>query len=554
MSQATLAGLDLDEMPHAPGRTALSGWRALTLALLLPAEILLLTYRFDASWFVRQPGAWAWLLGSSSMLLKVVLAAAAGTLLLGGARLWRDVQRITREAPPGLPWWSYLAAHLTALVAFAALTAGLFEGGLFAAAPGLWTSAWVLLWLTTLGLWLAVLAPPPVWPRLARAAAVPLLGGCAVSLGVCGFLAAAHYFWHPLALSTFFLVDGLLSLAGFEVVSDPGRLQIGTPSFVVAVAPQCSGYEGVGLILVFLTAYVALFRRHLRFPHVLVLFPAGVVLIWLANAVRIALLLAIGSAGAREVAEGGFHSHAGWLAFNALALGFVGLTTQMRLFQSQDAPAPARRALDPTVAYLAPWLTILAVSLVLAAFTAGFDWFYPARVLAAAAVLWRCRKAYGRWDGSCSWVAVALGAAVFVVWLLLAPRDLLAGGGPPRQWAEAGALWAAPWLAFRIVGSVLTVPLAEEIAFRGYLTRRLVRHDFEQLPLGRMTLTSLVVSSVLFGLLHGRCWPAGVVAGLLFALALRQRGRLADAVAAHLTANALLCGYVLCTGNWSLWN
>jgi hypothetical protein len=44
------------------------------------------------------------------------------------------------------------------------------------------------------------------------------------------------------------------------------------------------------------------------------------------------------------------------------------------------------------------------------------------------------------------------------------------------------------------------------------------------------------------------------VAGLLFAIALRSRGCLADAVAAHMTANALLCVYALGTGNWQLWN
>jgi exosortase E/protease (VPEID-CTERM system) len=300
---------------------------------------------------------------------------------------------------------------------------------------------------------------------------------------------------------------------------------------------------------------VALFRRRLRFPQVLVLFPAGVALIWVANAARIAALILIGSAGAEAVAVGGFHSQAGWLAFNALALGFVALTTRVRLFRADDpAEAAPSSGLDPTVAHLGPWLAILAVSLALGAFTAGFDWLYPCRVAAAAAALWVCRGAIGWWDGSVSWKAVLLGVVVFGVWVLLAPRDLLEVTGPPQEWREANTVWAALWLVFRIAGSVLTVPLAEELAFRGYLTRRLARREFQQLPLGGMTTwASFLVSSVLFGLLHGPCWPAGVVAGMLFAAALRLRGRLADAVAAHLTANALLSAYVLCTGRWLLW-
>ena len=301
---------------------------------------------------------------------------------------------------------------------------------------------------------------------------------------------------------------------------------------------------------------MALFHRHLRFPHVLILFPVGVVLIWLANGVRIALLIAIGSAGAEAVAVGGFHSQAGWLAFNALALGFVALTTRVRFFRvdaAGAAAAPSRCPLDPTVAYLAPWLTILAVTQVLGAFTAGFRLGLPGSrggggggVVAVPQGLRPVGRAW-------SWQAVALGVVVFGVWLLLAPGDMLASTGPPPAWSEAAPVWAGLWLVFRLAGSVVTVPLAEELAFRGYLTRRLVQHNFQQLPLGRMTVTSFVVSSVLFGVLHGRCWPAGIAAGLLFSLALRRRGRLADAVAAHMTANALLGLYVLSTGKWLLW-
>jgi CAAX prenyl protease-like protein len=102
-----------------------------------------------------------------------------------------------------------------------------------------------------------------------------------------------------------------------------------------------------------------------------------------------------------------------------------------------------------------------------------------------------------------------------------------------------------------MVGSVVTVPLAEELAFRGYLTRRLIAADFEDVPLGRFTWLSLLVSLALFGALHGR-WLAGTLAGMLYAIALYRRGELADAVVAHATTNGLLTAYVLATGSWVL--
>jgi CAAX prenyl protease-like protein len=63
---------------------------------------------------------------------------------------------------------------------------------------------------------------------------------------------------------------------------------------------------------------------------------------------------------------------------------------------------------------------------------------------------------------------------------------------------------------------------------------------------------SFLVSSVLFGALHGR-WLAGTVAGMFYAWAMYRRGRLADAVVAHATTNALIAADVLILGYWNYW-
>ena len=48
--------------------------------------------------------------------------------------------------------------------------------------------------------------------------------------------------------------------------------------------------------------------------------------------------------------------------------------------------------------------------------------------------------------------------------------------------ARLSAGWATAWLIFRIVGAAVTVPLAEQLAFRGYLLRRLQSADWRELP------------------------------------------------------------------------
>ena len=112
--------------------------------------------------------------------------------------------------------------------------------------------------------------------------------------------------------------------------------------------------------------------------------------------------------------------------------------------------------------------------------------------------------------------------------------------------------WRAAWLLMRIAGSVVTAPLAEELAFRGFLVRRLMAANFESVSLRSVAWPAALVSSALFGALHGRPL-AGTLSGLAFLWVAQRSGRLADAVIAHATTNALLAAYVVASKSWWLW-
>ena len=135
--------------------------------------------------------------------------------------------------------------------------------------------------------------------------------------------------------------------------------------------------------------------------------------------------------------------------------------------------------------------------------------------------------------------------------------DRLAGSGANKEMASGLATLPVTarlaWLACRTLAAVVTVPIAEELAFRGFLIRRLISVNFDSLGLRSFTWLSLLGSSLAFGFMHGGRWVAGTVAGLLYAAVLLRRGRIGDAVAAHATTNALLAAWVLLTGNWALW-
>jgi len=169
-------------------------------------------------------------------------------------------------------------------------------------------------------------------------------------------------------------------------------------------------------------------------------------------------------------------------------------------------------------------------------------------------VLWHFRAQYRNLNFRFSWRAPLTGLAIFLIWIASA---LWAGhASSSTMGASVAALSPAAriaWIVFRVAAAVLTVPLAEELAFRGYIARRLITRDFDELPFRSLTFLPMAISSVAFGLMHGHNWIVGIVAGLAFAAVLRSKGRFGDAFAAHATANLLLAVWVLSRGDWTQW-
>ena len=525
-------------------------WAAL-IALLL-GEIIALTVSFDRASIARGAGWWSSLLVRSSQLLQVAVATVVAALLFGGSRLRAELLRHLDQEVRSHRLWLPLLTHLAAFGLFAWITTFVFGGRLLHSAhPGGWAVAWFGTGLVALAWWAAAAIPPNLWWPLARS------GGGAIALGVVVVVVAlgldrlVDRLWEPLARSTFLPVEALLRLASSDIVCRPEDMIVGTAAFQVSIAPQCSGYEGIGLVWAFLAAYLWLSRANLRFPQAWLLIPLGTAFIWLANAARIVALVAVGTWVSADIAAGGFHSQAGWLAFNAIALGLVVASRRSPFFAKTHSADDRGAWENPAAAYLVPVLSIVAVTLIAGAFTVGFDVYYPLRVLAAAAAIYYFRASYKELLKVPSGQAIALGAATFAVWMALEPYP--SHDRAPAALASFTEPWRTIWLWFRVAGSVITVPIAEELAFRGYLIGRLVAADFTTVRPGRFTWLSFLISSTLFGALHGR-WLAGTLAGMAYALALYRRGAIVDAIAAHATTNALIACVVLAIGRWSLWS
>jgi exosortase E/protease (VPEID-CTERM system) len=365
-----------------------------------------------------------------------------------------------------------------------------------------------------------------------------------------GFTLATQGLWDPLSGPTFNASSTVLQLFYADLVVDPERRILGVGDFVVEIAAVCSGYEGIGLVLIFTGFYLIIFRQDFRFPQALLLLPLGVAAIWLFNVFRIAALIGIGAEISPELALGGFHSMAGWISFVLITACILLLAHSSALFSR----SPQRSSAQPVnfrMALLIPLVVMLSTTLITSAMTITVDWWYPLRVVLTACALALLWRHYRSIPFRVSGFAVVVGVLVFLLWLLLVPDDPVSSAMTDQHLHDLPTGLLIAWLLFRALGAVLTVPLAEELAFRGYLFE-LLGSDRNAGRWTRFPWLAFAVSSILFGLLHS-AWVAGLLAGVAYGLVRIYRNNIADAFVAHATTNALLSIYVLTTGNWSLW-
>lgn len=531
---------------------AASSARAVLLAVLAAAELPLLAFLYDPLAINDASPAW--------LATRAILREGVPAMLFFGAALAvvmtphrHEVTHRWITLARNHPWRTSLVVNLTLFAAVAISTPFLNAYGAQLDRP-----PWGLFWLWFVGVaityaaLLLAAAPVTFWRDFLNRyrTSIALAAGAAIIIEAAALLSRQS--WNTLSEATFIVSATILRLYERDVTTAPEQRIIGVGEFDVNIAAACSGYEGIGLVVTFLAVYLWIFRSTLKFPNVFWVLPIGVVTIWLLNALRIALLVSIGAHVSPDVAIGGFHSQAGWMMFLIVTIAIMIITHRISFFHKsgevrKKEPSPAARE---ATALLAPFLAMMAAAIVAGAFTADGDWLYALRVAAISLAVFACWRFYRAMD----WL---IGAEPFLAGLLVGVLWIVSDPGYGAQttlgtWLDglAPPLFAL-WLALRVTGTVLLVPLAEELAFRGYLHRKLVSARFEQVPEAAFSWKAFLVSSVLFGALHER-WLAGFLAGAVFAIVLYRSGKLSGAVAAHMTANAVIAIWAITVRQWSL--
>ncbi|MFY0662134.1 MAG: exosortase E/protease, VPEID-CTERM system [Shimia sp.] len=511
----------------------------MTMAALVVAELLLviLTYQVMASIECRQTEIEAACRALRSMTARglAVITVMALYFWLRSAAYRALADRTT--AQPGHRSWMF--AHLIGLT-FIFLPLPLFGAAEIsrAFAPtlillslgGLLTAFGAVFWVTPLSAWRDWMRNDSYLLPLAL-----LIGFLVPDLAD---LMRPLWEWSTLSSLTFFLVFVVLSLSGFDVGVHPPTYEIGVEGFWVQIASQCSGVEGIALITIFMGFYAALMRPDLRQKRFwLILFPLAVLASWLFNILRIAILIVIGARVSPEHALNGFHSYAGWLMFTALALLIVLVAHRAQWLHRTPLPKHPTAAIrhDALAAKIVPFIVMMLSGVFVSAFWPDPEMGYPVRAaLMALPLLFFLPALHALWRTP-SLEAVAVGLIIGGLWIVTAPSQDLPATNTPSLF----------WIATRLVGTILLVPVIEELFFRGYLLRRLHQNTL------LWSLVAVAVSSLLFGLMHDRVL-AGTLAGVAFGLLYLRRSETSDAIVAHIVANASIALAALLTAKWAL--
>jgi exosortase E/protease (VPEID-CTERM system) len=490
------------------------------------------------------------------VFVRFAAACAMLSLVFVDARATAGPRRVLAASVRGRFGWHLLLAHVALTALFAALSSFLSAARLPAGLDIALTALWLATGLAAGAAAVLAFIPGAFWVAVFRSMRHVVAFACVVSAGAYVFSQMALTLWQPLSRATLTMAYTMLHPFVPDLFADPASFMLGTPAFQVAIDAACSGYEGLGLMLVVTAAWLWFYRSEWRFPQALVLIPGGLAAIWLLNSVRVAALVFIGIAGAPDIAVGGFHTQAGWLALVAVALGICLTARHVPWFLKDRtlAPVSGSDVSNPVAAYLIPFLSILAASMVAQLASGGFEWLYPLRVIAALAALWYFRQSYRTLTWRFGWTSIALGVFAFLVWIGL--ESFVNPGartGIPLELARAPTGANLVWLIFRVLGAVVTVPIAEELAFRGFLMRQFDSNEFQSVRWQSVSWLAIVLSSAAFGALHGVRWVPAAITGVVYAVAVIRRGSIGDAIAAHATTNALIAGVVLVGGYWQFW-
>jgi len=229
-------------------------------------------------------------------------------------------------------------------------------------------------------------------------------------------------------------------------------------------------------------------------------------------------------------------------------------------YQSSPTKPPLVR---DDIAYVLPMGVFLGFTWLSAQWTGGYALLYFVKTIATAIALVVCWRSYTRIRWSHAWLGVIVGVIGIVQWVgmqlwlqhhfgFFRPSGENSPFNPFEHFGSDAERYA--FIAMRIFGAVLVVPVMEELFWRDFLWRQvLAPNDFKLAAVGEWGWAPLLFVSGAFATVHGNWWLTAIVWALMIGLLLVYTKSLGACIIAHATTNLLLAVYVLVYHDWSFW-
>ncbi|HYE18672.1 MAG TPA: CAAX prenyl protease-related protein [Tepidisphaeraceae bacterium] len=191
----------------------------------------------------------------------------------------------------------------------------------------------------------------------------------------------------------------------------------------------------------------------------------------------------------------------------------------------------------------------------------AYPWAYAARALIVAVMLWLFWPAYTRIRWDYWWLGLVVGVVGIFQWVgmqlwLQNNFEVFRPSGvafnPDAFFKDDVSRWL--FIAVRIFGAVLVVPVMEELFWRDFCWRSVIApNDFKLAEVGEWDWKAFVVVPVIFSFVHLNWLLTSIVWAFMVGGLLAYTRSLGACIVAHATTNLLLAVYVLRTKQWFFW-
>ena len=225
---------------------------------------------------------------------------------------------------------------------------------------------------------------------------------------------------------------------------------------------------------------------------------------------------------------------------------------------------------QPTAVRVAPFVIFVLLTAAQGKFgAASAYWFYLAKTLVGAWLIWEIRPFVTEMRWAISWEAVLVGGGIFFLWIGVSgewttqnslwvklgfshPPEKFAAAWNPKEQFGIGSTLAWLFIAVRVLGSTFIVPPLEEVFYRSFLYRYLASQNFLSVPLNKFLPIPFFATAFVFGFSHNE-WLAGILCGAAYQWLVLRKNRLGDAMTAHAITTFLLGIWVVTRGAWQFW-